>query len=105
MANNTEPKFGDILHIDGAPYIFVCEVFNPSGYKVVCKAGMLHCKSRHQFDEYAPDPVQEQRDRILKRWKNKAMENSLDTESSTVSLSMKELIDFVVENLGEENER
>lgn len=97
--NKSEPKFGDVLHINGVPFLFIKTHQNGLEFYTVDSEGSMKSCDKEVFDEYAPNPYQEQRERILKRWKRKTLDNAMDTERGIAQMRVSDLIDFVQENL------
>ena len=98
-----EPKFGDILHINGNTRVYL-STYGHNSHKLASEDGQIHIVNLEQVDEYAPDPTQELRERILERWKRKSLDNAHDTEACIVEMRGNDLVDFVIENLNAEFE-
>ena len=94
----SEPEFGDVLHINGEPFIFI-KSSSDRYYTTINQEGVVRECDAEVFDEYAPNPYQEQRERILKRWQGKSLDNAHDTEVCIAEIRVSDLIDFVQENL------
>jgi cytosine/adenosine deaminase-related metal-dependent hydrolase len=101
MDTKKQPKFGDMLHIKGAPHVFL-QIDSDGDYEAVDEFGERVFVGREVFDEYAPNPYEEQRERILKRWKGKSLDNMADTEESIINITVDSLVDFVIQNIVEE---
>lgn len=99
----SEPKFGDVLHISGKPVVFIRVDFD-GDCEVVNRVGDVDYVDLEQIDEYAPDPIQELRERILERWKGQSLYYAYDTEASRadVTVTVGDIIGFVIENLNAE---
>lgn len=94
-----EPKFGDILHINGEPFVFIRSSTEGHTWYTANTEGVIRDCDKEVFDEYAPNPYQEQRERILKRWKQRTLDNSHDEPHEFVEIRLSDLIDFVQENI------
>tara|TARA_Y100000593_G_scaffold94032_1_gene191288 strand:- start:65892 stop:66449 length:558 start_codon:yes stop_codon:yes gene_type:complete len=93
-----EPKFGDVLHINGNARVYL-STYGHNSHKLASEDSQIHIVSLDEIDEYATNPYQEQRERILKRWKGKSLDNAHDTERGIAQMRVSDLIDFVQENL------
>lgn len=95
------PVFGDVLHINGEPFVFIK---SSSGhyYTTVNQEGVVRECDAEVFDEYTPDPIQELRKRILERWKGQSLYHAYDTEASRADVFVGDIIEFVIENLNAE---
>ena len=90
-----ELVFGDKLHIDGDPVLFI-GVHGGVRYLVVDEDGHQFLGDKEDFDEYKPDPVTERRDNLLGLWKRQSLEHSYDTLKS--QLELEEMLEFIEEN-------
>lgn len=93
-----QPKFGEILHIKGHPYVFI-RIDSDGDWVVYDETEEVEFCRAETFDEFRPSPHQEQRERILKRWKGKSLEQAHDTEVCIAEMRVSDLIDFVQENI------
>ena len=91
-----ELVFGDKLHIDGAPVLFIGASHTGKRYLVVDENGHQFFVDKEDFDEYKPDPVTERRDNLLGLWKRQSLEHSYD--SLTSQLELEEMLEFIEEN-------
>ena len=99
--SKSEPKFGDVLHINGEPVVFI-RSSSDRYYTTVNREGVVRECDAEVFDEYAPDPTQELRERILERWKGQSLYHAYDTAESRAAVSVGDIVEFVIENLNAE---
>lgn len=99
--SSDEPKFGDVLHINGEPFVFI-KSSSDHYYTTINQEGIVRECDAEVFDEYAPDPTQELRERILERWKGQCLYHAYDTTMSRVDVSVGDIVEFVIGNLNAE---
>ena len=95
----SQPEFGDVLHINGSPRVYLSKWGSSGAHRVTSEDGQVSIVDLKEIDEYAPNPHQEQRERILKRWQRKSLEQAHDTEVCIAEMRVSDLIDFVQENI------
>lgn len=92
-------KFGDKLHIDGEPVLFIeyHGTLNGLLYTVVDKNANKFMGCKEDFDEYKPDPAQERTKKLLELWRQRdLMCGSYDTLDTIITVE--EMIIWMEEN-------
>ena len=100
MSENTEqaPHFGDKLHIQGITHVFV-RIDDDDDWVLVDQGGDLTYHIQEEIDEYRPDPIQQLREKIMEDFRRTSLDEAYTNEGSTLIMSGKDLVDFIVENL------
>lgn len=99
-----EPKFGDMLHVNGGAVVVIGTSVGTSQtdfiklYTTVSVSGFKTDYRIADFDEYMPDKTQELRKQVLKDWQQQGIDFAYDTEQSEYVMHLSDVIDFIVDH-------